>query len=287
LQSSMNSAFLIFPNVNAAGRRLVEQGNYCFRTNPKGVDLNRNWADHWEPSSQNEDTNPGQSAFSEPETRLLRDYATDFRPTQFYTIHSGAIGMFSPYAFSDTLPGDFDQRPLGILKSISSQYCGCEAGAAGKELGYLCPGTSLDYMYDKLGTRFAFAFEVWDESGWKEDKLKQDESSFLAVLSPEPRPHRIKSCFLQSPDPLEAQESLQESEFGDDEHELAGSAVTGHSSAITSFPPPINHHSRDCLQLFNPTTPEDYKGTVENWSQALLEAIAKANTVAKEEPQEK
>jgi len=35
-------------------------------------------------------------------------------------------------------------------------------GAAGKQVGYLCPGTCLDYIYDKLGAKYSFAFEIYE-----------------------------------------------------------------------------------------------------------------------------
>ena len=39
---------VIYPVVNVGGRRAIEeQGLYCLRTNREGVDLNRNWDDHW------------------------------------------------------------------------------------------------------------------------------------------------------------------------------------------------------------------------------------------------
>ena len=34
-------------NANPASRRKVEEGEYCLRVNENGVDLNRNWDDHW------------------------------------------------------------------------------------------------------------------------------------------------------------------------------------------------------------------------------------------------
>jgi hypothetical protein len=60
----------------------------------RGVDLNRNWALKWEPDSvfASADTNPGPSAFSEPETQIFRDTVTDFAPNAFLTIHSGTKG---------------------------------------------------------------------------------------------------------------------------------------------------------------------------------------------------
>jgi hypothetical protein len=41
---------------------------------------------------------------------------------------------------------------LKILNDLNNKYCGlsCDVGAAGKEVGYLCPGTSLDWVYDNL-----------------------------------------------------------------------------------------------------------------------------------------
>jgi len=37
------------------------------------------------------------------------------------------------------------------MTEIGEKHCGnCKIGAAGKEVGYLCPGTSLDYAYDQV-----------------------------------------------------------------------------------------------------------------------------------------
>ena len=38
----------------------------------------------------------------------------------------------------------------GALKVLDKKYCKCPSGAAGKEVGYLCPGTCLDYVYEHL-----------------------------------------------------------------------------------------------------------------------------------------
>lgn len=40
--------FRMVLNSNPAGRKMVESGQYCQRTNENGVDLNRNWDAHWE-----------------------------------------------------------------------------------------------------------------------------------------------------------------------------------------------------------------------------------------------
>ena len=44
---------------------------------------------------------------------------------------------------------------------MNSKYCNCPAGAAGKEVGYLCPGTCLDYAYDTLKVPYSFAWEIY------------------------------------------------------------------------------------------------------------------------------
>merc|ERR1719394_2330841 len=46
-QVLQNSEFMIVVNGNAASRERVEQGDFCLRTNPDGVDLNRNWDEKW------------------------------------------------------------------------------------------------------------------------------------------------------------------------------------------------------------------------------------------------
>lgn len=89
------------PIVNPDGHKLVmEEGDLCHRTNGRNVDLNRNWGDHWVHSSTLEkDTFGGNEPFSEPETQLLKEDATQYKPDVFLTIHSGTLGLFTPWAY--------------------------------------------------------------------------------------------------------------------------------------------------------------------------------------------
>merc|ERR1719331_1724920 len=82
-----DSEFQIVVNGNPASRKRVEQGDYCLRTNPDGVDLNRNWDEKWEKDGGNEGDNTfaRKKPFSEPETRIFRKLAEDFKPTTFLT----------------------------------------------------------------------------------------------------------------------------------------------------------------------------------------------------------
>merc|ERR1719158_1748971 len=69
-----DSEFEIVLNGNPRSRSKVEQGDFCLRVNENGVDLNRNWDEKWEaePDLAPQHTNPGPSAFSEPETRVFK-----------------------------------------------------------------------------------------------------------------------------------------------------------------------------------------------------------------------
>ena len=46
---------------------------------------------------------------------------------------------------------------MSMLRDLDEEYCQCPFGAAGREVGYSCPGTCLDYVYDELNTSYAFA----------------------------------------------------------------------------------------------------------------------------------
>jgi hypothetical protein len=45
-------------------------------------------------------TAPGPFAFSEAETQTVRDELKKFKPHAFFSIHSGTLALFTPYAYS-------------------------------------------------------------------------------------------------------------------------------------------------------------------------------------------
>ena len=54
---------------------------------------------------------------------------------------------------------------VDILDTLQNKYCpSCDVGAAGKEVGYLSPGSCIDYAYDELKIRYSFAFEIYHGS---------------------------------------------------------------------------------------------------------------------------
>lgn len=168
-----NNEFMMVLNANPGSRAKVEQGDWCLRVNPNGVDLNRNWDEHWEgDASYGTDTNPGQGPFSEAETQLLKKLVSSYEPTTFLTIHSGTLGMYMPWAFDMQHLADRNQESMmQILQKVDEDHCQCPFGAAGREVGYSCPGTCLDWVFDKLKTPYAFAYEIY--YGGSPDELRE------------------------------------------------------------------------------------------------------------------
>ena len=169
---SRNISFTIMPNANPRGRRLVEQGDTCRRTNPEGIDINRNWEDSL-PVDKNEvnkqmeeQTYGGDHAFSTVETRTIRDAVSEFKPDLFISIHSGTFGMYTPYA-SDQHPyesekekQDFD-RMAKLVRKVDDETCNCPLGEAVVKVGYSSWGTCIDWVYKNLKTPYVYAFEIF------------------------------------------------------------------------------------------------------------------------------
>jgi len=119
-----------------------------------------------------------------------------------------------------------------------------------KEVGYSCPGTCLDWVYDKLQTPYAFAFEIYANPDENEDlkerwneKMKDSAASFLQESSHLGHEH-FKDIFTQKP-----------SDF------VQVKAESKH----------LGMSADDCFNNFNPDSQERYDATVENWSAAYLD----------------
>lgn len=51
---------------------------------------------------------------------------------------------------------------MDVLGDLQHKYCpSCDVGAAGEEVGYLSPGSCIDFAYDELKIRYSFAFEIY------------------------------------------------------------------------------------------------------------------------------
>jgi len=102
-------------NANPVSRRKVEEGEFCLRVNENKIDLNRNWDAHWEESGDqiNQDYS-GKKSFSESETRYIRDSLAAFQPLVFVTIHSGVLGMYTPFAYSQQ-EGTYNEDNMKLI----------------------------------------------------------------------------------------------------------------------------------------------------------------------------
>jgi len=256
-----DNEFQMVINGNPGSRQKVESGDFCLRVSPNGVDLNRNWDEEW--SSDNPfggaDTNPGPSAFSEPETILFKELVSNYSPTTFLTVHSGTKGMYMPWAYDmHHLAKRNQPQMLKILREVDQNHCQCPFGAAGREVGYSCPGTCLDWVYDKLQTPYAFAFEIYTDPEQNEDLKARFEEKMSQGMG----------AFYQT---NQTSKHLADDDFKDLFTDKPSDFVQLKSETHLT-----NHQDpRWCFANFNPGTEERFQATVENWSSAYLDVAEK------------
>lgn len=236
-------------NANPRSRKVVEAGDFCVRTNPNGVDLNRNWDEKFA-GQDDSNTNPGPHPFSEPETKIIKRLVEDFRPTTFMTIHSGTRGMYMPWAFDmEHLAERNGPAMRRILEEVDSTYCECPFGAAGREVGYSCPGTCLDWVYDKLETPYVFAYEIY--TGRSPNTGADDELKFR----------------------FEEQRHAKETDK-EDGHSGGQSLLQLSSGALSATELSEQDLPLACFSNFNPDTKERYDDSVANWAAAYIETLS-------------
>ncbi len=132
-----------------------------------GIDLNRNYGYEWayndsgsSPITSN-DTYRGPSPFSEPETRMIRDFglAHQFVIAQNYHTYSNLL--IYPWDYNDT-PADSTFIKLARLYTRENHY---KTGTTTQTVGYPVNGNSDDWMYASSGT-LAFTPEVGKTGFW-------------------------------------------------------------------------------------------------------------------------
>ena len=111
----------------------------------------------------------GEAPFSEPQSRYLRDRAQEWKPAAFVNVHSGEWAVYTPWDSRGTMGAGLPED-LGPLVDRMSGLCDCMAGPAGAVSNYLAFGTSMDYMYVRLGVQYPLTIEVY--GGHEEGKLR-------------------------------------------------------------------------------------------------------------------
>lgn len=244
-------------NGNPLSRLVVESGEYCVRHNPNDVDLNRNWG------GEGTGANAGPHAFSEPESRISKKFIEESNPSAFISIHSGTRGMYMPWAFDmEHLATRNQPQMMDVLKTVDKAHCRCPFGAAGKEVGYSCPGTSIDWVYRELAANYSFAYEIWADSTNLVDLRKRWEelsNPAVALLQEDGKQRHLAHEKFQS---------LFEAHPSD--FVLNGTEMR---QAMLLQTENAEKNNLRCFDLFNPGTAELYQWAVKNWAAAYLDTF--------------
>jgi murein tripeptide amidase MpaA len=91
------------------------------RFNANNVDLNRNFDCDWQATGkwQDKTVSGGSEAFSEPESKAIRDYVQDHQPTAVITWYSSIGGVFSSSCHNGLLP---ETKELTNIYATASEY---------------------------------------------------------------------------------------------------------------------------------------------------------------------
>lgn len=179
IRAMVDHANLCFvPCLNPDGyefnRTILPNGGGMWRKNRRdnndgtyGVDLNRNYGFYWgndnQGSSPNTDapTYRGPAPFSEPETRMLRNFAQEhhFLLAQHY--HTFGNWLIYPFSYSN-IPADTAFVTLADWFTEENNYL---FGNSTQTVGYPVNGDSNDWFYGSEGT-LAFTPEVGTTGFW-------------------------------------------------------------------------------------------------------------------------
>jgi carboxypeptidase T len=134
-----------------------------------GVDLNRNYGFRWgtggssrDPAS---DVYMGTEPFSEPETRVIRDFVrARSNAKTLLTFHTFSELILYPWGHThQRLGNERDRAVFETMAQTMSQWNGYRPQSA-SDL-YIASGDTVDWAYGELGI-FAFTFELSPKSLW-------------------------------------------------------------------------------------------------------------------------
>jgi hypothetical protein len=276
-----NVEFTIVPNANPLGRKKVEEGYYCKRTNEDAVDLHRNWGDdHREKASefQGDEMDPGPRGFSEPETEILKDLADEVHPDVYLSIHTGAFLLGAPFGYTAEKVPETEDKMVEILQPISERYCGggCPYGNLAELIGYNSVGCDIDYLSEHVKTPYSYTWEIYvgpeirkhyvaeaqarSKGNGKEDLADADEdffssNSLLNLVQRGRHQQRSTRSFLTQTQKRKARLRRQR------------------ESKLKQWyaRPESEQNWDDCIEQFNPRTAEETRQVVENWTGAYLD----------------
>lgn len=168
--------FVFVPLSNPDGYNITWTTSRLWRKNARvisgsvrGVDLNRNWSIGWGLNSGSSGTSTsetyrGPSAFSEPETQALRDYALSVpKLVASIDFHSYSQLILRPWTYQYTLPPGkiaFDRIGNAMANAIAATT-GAFYEYGGPDILYLASGTAPDWFFGTTGA-IALTIELRD-----------------------------------------------------------------------------------------------------------------------------
>ncbi|ODM98456.1 Carboxypeptidase B [Orchesella cincta] len=175
--------FYILPIINPDGYRHSCNYNRFWRKSRRsfsfltdlvgcrGIDLNRNFAFHWKewgagfsPCSM---IYAGSSAFSEPETRAIRDFVkthSEINWKFYFSLHSFGQKWMTPWGYTKERPQDYDEmlRVANIGNDALYAVHGTKYRVGSiRETLYTASGTSSDW-FKSIGVDYSYAIELRD-----------------------------------------------------------------------------------------------------------------------------
>jgi len=175
-----NIEFVIVPLINADGYTFTWTNNRLWRKNRRpntggsfGVDLNRNWDDHWggEGSSSNptSETYHGTAPFSEPESKAVADYITRTGPfLGAIDYHSYSQLVLRPYGWTTTPPPNEALAKVvgdGIAARILATSGVVYTSEPSWQL-YYTAGTAQDWYYAPAKIPLSYTIELRDTGNY-------------------------------------------------------------------------------------------------------------------------
>ncbi|NCA85271.1 MAG: hypothetical protein EOM83_06815 [Clostridia bacterium] len=138
-------------NTNPNGGGMWRKNRRLVNNQPVGVDLNRNFGYKWGFDNYGSSAVPGSStyrgtsAFSEPESQIIHDFALQHQFAIVLNCHAYGNYLLHPFGYSNTVnPYDFD-----LLRHTSDRLTGWSTFTAGatSRLLYLVNGDATDWFY--------------------------------------------------------------------------------------------------------------------------------------------
>lgn len=167
-------------NINSGQAGLWRKNARVINGKVTGVDLNRNYGpnEFWNfkdttgsSTNVNFDTYRGQSEFSEPETRAIRDLANKYKYINALNFHSFGQIVITPNLSIKNAEQAKSFESYGVVNYKKTKYT---FGTDSMSVGYRTRGNSDDWFYqtnDKSYSTFALTPEL-DESFYQNDSIK-------------------------------------------------------------------------------------------------------------------